>query len=323
MALTALLGSNPLGTIASALNGSQSAGESTSSAGGSNWGYNTAQSINRSQSSGYSNTYGTAASERAANAAAVANKYSMENMNKVMEYNSMEAQKQREWEERMANTIYTRSVANMKEAGINPILAASMGLSGASVGSGATASVAQPQTFMGQTFADQNSANQAWSAGDSYSHGENGGSWGSSSSSWNNSESGLATGLRQMSQLTEDVYNTVKSSQFMKDLQEEMNDLYHDMRQKGLDDPNKTAEQKNMINADTVGGTLGYYISKFGQSIRNGVGGFYDKMGLAYSKSLEDIPANTKAGEAARKFLKGETLNKSESEALRNYYIKK
>ena len=134
-----------LGSIAgNALTGSQSSGGSVSNAGGSNWGYNTAQSINRAQSSGYSNTYGSAASDRAANAAAVANAYQMKNMDKAMKFNSMEAQKQREWEERMANTIYTRSVSNMREAGINPILAASMGLSGASVGSGAAASISTP-----------------------------------------------------------------------------------------------------------------------------------------------------------------------------------
>lgn len=300
------------------LTGSQSQGGSVQSGGGSS--FNTAQSINRSQSSGYSNTYGTEASNRAANAAAVANKYQNSFMDKAMKFNAIEAQKQREWEERMANTIYTRSVQNMKEAGINPILAASMGLSGASVGSGATASISTPSAFMGQTFADTNSANQAWSAGDSFSEGRS--SYGYSGSSWNSSESGLATGLKQMAGLTQDVINAVKSSEYMQDLQKDFTDLYNNMRGVGLDDPNKTAEQKNMIESDTVGGTMGYYISKFGESIRKGLGEFYNKLGVPFSKSLEDIPADTLAGQAARKFMKDEKLTPAESEALRNYFKK-
>lgn len=257
--------------LGSTLTGSQSQGQSISNAGGSNWGYNTAQSINRSQSSGYSNTAGNAATDRAANAAAVANAYSMKNMNAVMKFNAKEAQKQREWEERMANTIYTRSVANMREAGINPILAAGMGLSGASVGSGATASVAQPQTFMGQTFAEQNSAQQSWSAGDSFSHGENGGSWGSSSSSWNNSESGLATGLKQMANLSEGILNSLNAGEMLEDAQKKLSKLGEDM----LYDARNAKDNTKVEKMYAEQGNLGmYYITKFKNYMReNGMGG--------------------------------------------------
>ena len=76
----------------------------------------------------------------------------------------------------------------MKEAGINPILAANMGLSAASVGSGATASISGANAPMAQSFMGSTSASDAWSKGHSESNG----------SSWGSSESGLATFLTSM-----------------------------------------------------------------------------------------------------------------------------
>lgn len=158
-------------------------------------GYSSGGSTNSAQSQSWSNTAGREASATGAAQAAIANNTAMANWEKAAQYNAEQARIQREWQERMANTVYQRTVKDMEAAGINPILAANMGLGTASIGSGASASMSDANAFMGQTFAEQNSASTSSSSG----------------SSWQSSESGIATLARDLGTLAQGLVDRVNS----------------------------------------------------------------------------------------------------------------
>ena len=64
------------------------------------------------------------------------------NWQKNAEFNKQEAAKNRNWQERMANSAHQREIADLKAAGLNPVLSVTGG-NGAPTGSGSAASAQQ------------------------------------------------------------------------------------------------------------------------------------------------------------------------------------
>ena len=72
---------------------------------------------------------------------------------KTSAFNALEAQKNRDWQERMSNTAYQRAMADMRAAGLNPILAYQQG--GASTPGGSSAAIGTLAGAMGTGYSYQ------------------------------------------------------------------------------------------------------------------------------------------------------------------------
>lgn len=94
----------------------------------------------------------------------------------AMNFNSTEAMKNREWQEHMSNTAYQRAVADMKEAGLNPILAFQNGgasTPGGSAGTISGASMGAPSSSAlgisrASGFVPNSYSSESWSQSDWY-----------------------------------------------------------------------------------------------------------------------------------------------------------
>lgn len=258
--------SQALANLAS--NASQSSGGSSNGSVNSaqNYGYNVSDSGSRSVSDSwsYGATYGSEATAKSYAEALRAHSRQQDFYNQEMAYNAEQAEMQRYFNKLMADTTYQRSVEDMKKAGINPILAASFGLSADSVNSGAAASVSSPSTFMGQTFADQRSASQSHSESSSWSHGQgessgnsSGSSWGES---WQNSTSGLSTFLDQMELTFDGLQGIINSGQAL------------------------------ALGMDGIEGTTGKELAeKAGKTINNFIDNMTGNHGIQFSDNIFDI----------------------------------
>lgn len=71
--------------------------------------------------------------------------FNREMLNQQMEFNSKQAEINRQWQEKMRATAYQTAVKDMETAGLNPILAATGGGIQTGGGSGAQASIGLPQ----------------------------------------------------------------------------------------------------------------------------------------------------------------------------------
>ena len=141
-----------------------------------NWG--------NSWSEAFSRVYGREASAQDILRAEEANQLQQDLWLAQAIYNSAEAEKARQYQTEMSNTAYQRAVADLKSAGLNPILAIQN--MGASTPVGAMASSGLATAHKAQTFPEQYSKSSSGSSWGGSSYGYSKGSSGSSGSSWEN-----------------------------------------------------------------------------------------------------------------------------------------
>lgn len=173
--LTSIANAQNSNSISNSWDRSTSSSEGGSS--GSSWSTN--------DSYNWSRIYGSAASAKDVQRAMEANALNWDFLESQQNYNALQAEIDRQFQERMSSTAYQRAVQDLKRAGLNPILAA-LG-SGAATPAGAMASSGLQTSHKAQTFADQES------------YGAGSGASGSQESSYNSSHSQNRAGSKSKS----------------------------------------------------------------------------------------------------------------------------